>query len=137
MTKEELEKEATEYALEWGDKTDGTYACCRDGYLVGAEPREKRIAELEKENAELKAKANALENANKAMVKELDDMTSGGISVLKNVVRSKEQLVQAKEILRGLYFIVQSRIDYENNTGIADEMWRAEQFLKEVDKYGV
>ena len=55
MTKEELEKEATEYALEWGDKTDGTYACCRDGYLAGAEPREKRIAELEKENAELKA----------------------------------------------------------------------------------
>jgi hypothetical protein len=137
MTKDELKKEATEYALEWGDKTDGTYACCRDGYLAGAEPREKRIAELEKENAELKTKANALENANKAMVKELDDMTSGGISVLKNVVRSKEQLVQAKEILRGLYFIVQSRIDYENNTGIADEMWRAEQFLKEVDKYGV
>lgn len=32
-----FEKEATEYALEWGDKTDGTYACCRDGYLVGAE----------------------------------------------------------------------------------------------------
>ena len=47
MTKEELKKEATEYALEWGDKTDGTYACCRDGYLAGAEPREKRIAELE------------------------------------------------------------------------------------------
>lgn len=50
MTKDELEKEATEYALEWGDKTDGTYACCRDGYLVGAEPREKRIAELEKQS---------------------------------------------------------------------------------------
>jgi hypothetical protein len=53
MTKGELKKEATEYALEWGDKTDGTYACCRDGYLAGAEPREKRIAELEKENTEL------------------------------------------------------------------------------------
>ena len=50
MTKEELEKEATEYALEWGDKTDGTYACCRDGYLAGAEPREERIAELEKQS---------------------------------------------------------------------------------------
>ena len=47
MTKEELNKEATEYALKWGDKTDGTYACCRDGYLAGAEPREKRIAELD------------------------------------------------------------------------------------------
>lgn len=53
MTKNELKKKATEYALEWGDKTDGTYACCRDGYLAGAEPREKRIAELEKENTEL------------------------------------------------------------------------------------
>ena len=32
-----FEKEATQYALEWGDKTDGTYACFRDGYLAGAE----------------------------------------------------------------------------------------------------
>ena len=46
MTKEELEKEATAYALKWGDKTDGTYACCRDGYLAGAEPREKEIKSL-------------------------------------------------------------------------------------------
>lgn len=140
MTKEALKLEAEEKAKK---RTKG-FKCqknCEKSYVMGAldfaELREKQIAELEKENAELKAKANALENANKAMVKELDDMTSGGISVLKNVVRSKEQLVQAKEILRGLYFIVQSRIDYENNTGIADEMWRAEQFLKEVDKYGV
>ena len=64
MTKEELEKEATEYALEWGDKTDGTYACCRDGYLAGAEPREKRIAELEKENAELKSIADFQTSSN-------------------------------------------------------------------------
>lgn len=35
MTREELEKEATGYALEWGNKFDGTYACCRDGYLTG------------------------------------------------------------------------------------------------------
>lgn len=47
MTRAGLEKEATQYALEWGSKTDGTYACCRDGYLAGAEPREKRIEELE------------------------------------------------------------------------------------------
>ena len=53
MDLNKLKQEATEYALEWGDKTDGTYACCRDGYLAGAEPREKRIAELEKENTEL------------------------------------------------------------------------------------
>ena len=36
-------------AQEWGDKTDGTYACCRDGYLAAAEPREKKIEELKAE----------------------------------------------------------------------------------------
>ena len=42
----------------------------------------------------------------------------------------KEQNNKAKEIVRSLYFIIQGRIDYENNIGIADEMWRAEQFWK-------
>lgn len=32
-----FEKEATQYVLEWGEKTDGTYACCRDGFISGAE----------------------------------------------------------------------------------------------------
>lgn len=68
MTKEELEKKATEYALEWGDKTDGTYACCRDGYLAGAEPREKQIAELTEQNTSL---LTSVENLNKS-VQELE-----------------------------------------------------------------
>lgn len=55
---------------------------------------------LEKENSELKTKTTALENANRAMVKELDDTTSGGLSVLENVVRNKEQLTKAKELLK-------------------------------------
>lgn len=54
MNKEQLEKEATAYALEWGDKTDGTYACCRDAYIASAEPREKRIAELEAQIEKMK-----------------------------------------------------------------------------------
>lgn len=58
------------------------------------------IEKLEKENAELRTKTTALENANRVMVKELDDMTSGGISVLKNVVRSKEQLTKAEQFLK-------------------------------------
>lgn len=40
------------------------------------------------------------------------------------------QLTKAKEILKSLYFIIESRIDYKNNIEIADEMWRAEQFWK-------
>ena len=58
MTKEELKQEA-EKSL---DKRLGTYAYIRkqdcytnyvDGYIDGAEPREKHIAELEKENERL------------------------------------------------------------------------------------
>ena len=54
MTKEELEKEAEEY---YEDETEGTFQICEDcywfadavqtAYVDSAEPREKRIAELE------------------------------------------------------------------------------------------
>ena len=42
------------------------------------------------------------------------------------------QLTKAEEMLRSLYFIIQSRIDYKNNIEIADEMWRVKQFLEEI-----
>lgn len=77
------------------------------------------IKELQEENAKLKEKLKP-ENCLKLLAKE------GYIKF------SSEQLSRAREILKGLYFIIQSRIDYENNTGIADEMARAEQFLKEL-----
>ena len=73
---------------------------------------------LEKENAGLKARLHAIN----LLTPELEKM-----SKLKN-----QQLTKAKEILRSLYFIIQSRIDYKNNIEIADEMWRAEQFLKDI-----
>ena len=57
MTKEELEKEAEE---KYGE-VDREFIACQDegevfniGYLAGAEPREKRIAELEAQIEELK-----------------------------------------------------------------------------------
>lgn len=80
--------------------------------------------ELLKENAELRTKVTALENANRAMVKELDDTTSGGLSVLKNVVRSKEQLTKAKEIIKELL-----EFDFLPENEIKKQ---AEQFLSEV-----
>ena len=57
------------------------------------------------------------------------------IEQLKNCRLLKESQVKnlcekAKEILKSLYFIIESRIDYKNNIGIADEMWRAKQFWK-------
>lgn len=68
MTKEELKQEAEEKAFNYADEQDVststwvdkdyTYIQVVNAYEKGAldfaEPREKRIAELEKENAELK-----------------------------------------------------------------------------------
>ncbi len=61
MTKEELEKEAQEIY----QKTDKEFMDCQDegeifnlGYLAGAEPREKRIAELEAQIEKMKLCAN-------------------------------------------------------------------------------
>ena len=65
MAKEELEKEAEEKYFNH-EMTDFQgfynyhYYCL--GYLESAELREKRIAELEKENAELKANNQFLSN---------------------------------------------------------------------------
>ena len=62
MTKEELEKEAEEYSFRF--TLDKPWVCeverkqimahFEKGYLAGAEPREKRIEELEAENEQIK-----------------------------------------------------------------------------------
>ena len=63
MTKEELEKEAVEYAEKINLQNVNISGVVRNhisqSYLASAEPREKQIAELEKENAELKADNDA------------------------------------------------------------------------------
>ncbi len=75
----------------------------------------EKIKQLEKENAELKLKLEALDG--QIPWKDIKD---------KSEVIGK--LTKAKEILKSLYFIIESRIDYKNNIGVADEMWRAKQF---------
>ena len=68
MTKEELEKEAYLYAK--NSKDVQSFECGFDiafkSYLASAEPREKRIAELEKENAVLERR---IERAKECMKK--------------------------------------------------------------------
>ncbi len=93
--------------------------------LNGDIEKHNKIVALEQENAGLRTKATALENANKAMVKELDDMTSGELSVLENVVRSKEQLTEAKtHIHRLLVLLTEGKRSY----AVIDE---ARAFMKE------
>ena len=66
MTKEDIRRESEEkynerlkqigYKIKYKDET------YNDGYLDGAEPREKRITELEEKNADLIGKVAFLEN---------------------------------------------------------------------------
>ena len=67
MNKEELLKEAIQYAVDYPTSYGKGYKHkdLRIAYLAGAEPREKRIADLEKENAELKERLFKVENAYK------------------------------------------------------------------------
>ena len=139
MTKEELEKEATEYALEWGDKTDGTYASCRDGYLAGAEPREKRIADLKKQIADLEwqlqevAKDNDNYKAeNKKLEAQIEKMKEKhkqdelGLIISNSSARAEleKQLEQAKELLRR---------SYDNYISMQPLRGEIEKFLKEEE----
>lgn len=58
MTKEELEKEARFRTKGWKEQEN-----CVQAYLAGAEPREKHIVELEKENADLQKSYEELYNS--------------------------------------------------------------------------
>ena len=90
-----------------------------DEYL---RPIEKRITELEKENAELKSIA--------------DFQTSSNMDRYFQLKRSKEQLTKAKEVITNLVkFDVSYKDDEEcqRKNELYDKMWEeAEQFLSEV-----
>lgn len=92
------------------------------------------IKELQQENADLEKENAELKEEMKAKQVVLNDFKSRVETVTDRFNKKSSQLARAREILRGLYFIIQSRIDYENNIGIADEMARAEQFLNEVSE---
>ena len=115
MTKEELEKATGQELIEQRDYcgVDGYYGDYLDDVNAEILKRFNRLAELEKENAELK-------DDNKIMADNYSKMEQ----------KFYDNLTKAKEILKSLYFIIESRIDYKNNIGIADEMWRAKQFWK-------
>ena len=130
MTKEELEKEATEYALEWGSKTDGTYASCRDGYIAGVEPREKRIAELE-QKLEQTEKDLTDYQFNYPKIKDLEKENAELKAVERMALYSKmsNQLAKAKELLAKWVELYKPKIDTFLPTPIQVD---TEQFLKEL-----
>lgn len=149
MSKEELEKEAEEKTAQYMNEYTEKYNCettkletdnyntgreygYRDGYLAAAESREKRIEQLEKENAELKEKLEDTEKARDYWKNSSFDWRHKCTSrkPFKAAVKAQKQLSKAKELIEDMYDqIPSSHSDYYK-----DVMERARQFLKELEK---
>lgn len=115
MTKEELRKEATT-TVEWECTPMIERPIFINGYITSAEPREKRIVELEKENAELQEKLKP-ENCLKLLAK-------------KGYVKfTSDKLTKAKELIEEL----SSSLSVVGECGEeeCELLNRAEQFLKD------
>lgn len=135
MTKEELEKEAEEYADKFWGASPSMMKALAEAYAKGAESREKLIAKLEKENAELKEK---LEDAEKVR-----DYWKGSSfdwwhkctsrKPFKAAVKAQKQLAKAKELIEELASSLSVVGECEEEE--CELLGRAEQFLNsEVEK---
>lgn len=118
MNKDKLKKEVRDY-LRFSLNGGGIVSCNLEELLLHfAEPREKRIAELENENAELKLKLEALD----------------GQTPWKDIKDKSEvigQLTKAKEIIKRYLTIGVGGKITQNYLDVTKE---AEQFLKETEK---
>lgn len=151
-----FEKEAEEYVrkirqdvINWGgtEPEERFYneIKFKQAYLAGAESREKRIAELEKENAELKNKVTFLEDNLRVARKDRENLQLKVGKDLKEFIKDcpysalklyanrcyVEQFEKAKEIIKEMLSILPK----ENIEGIYEITEEAEQFLhSEVEK---
>lgn len=131
MTEEELRKEATS-TVEWENTTMIDRPLFVHAYITSAKPREKRIEQLEKENAELKEKLEDTEKARDYWKNSSFDWRHKCTSrkPFKAAVKAQKQLSKAKELIEDMYDqIPSSHSDYYK-----DVMERARQFLKELEK---
>jgi hypothetical protein len=146
MIKDELKKEEEKWLC------NNLHSASEEDFIKAmvefAEPREKRIAELEQENAELRKVAEFQQSSNMSRYFENKKLKEGlavgstlnkGLNSLnkaleeerdkyRNMVFDKdEQLTKAKELIEDMYYkIPASHSDYYK-----DVMERARQFLKE------
>lgn len=160
MTTDELKKETEENSFRY--TLDKPWVCeverkqimahFEKGYLAGSEPREKRIAELEQENAELRKIAEFQQSSNmnthleNKKLKEGLAVGSTWNKYLNSMNKSleeerdkyremtfdmKDQLTKAKELLKEFIFLLHNPRTALDTKTVMDE---AEQFLSEVEK---
>ena len=89
-----------------------------------AEPREKRIAELEKENAELKGIKDVA-----TLIRANNDTVITLMQLNNKLVSKSQQLTKATELLNEFKRVLKEHNLYHN-----DLYKRTEQFLSEVEK---
>ena len=158
MTKEELRKEATT-TVQWKCTPMIDRTTFVNGYITGAEPREKRIAkleqkleqtekdladyqfnyptikELEKENAELKQKLKALEG--QTPWKDIKDKSEviGKLTEAKGIIEElSKSLFLAKGIVRDL---IDDTVDFKESKERAIYCYEQESFdtYKEAEQF--
>ena len=145
MTKEELEKEAEEKTKQYMNEHTEKYNCentkletdnynagreygYEEGYLAGAEPREKQIVNLRKENAKLKTDYGVL-SCSVGDFGELQDKLEE--EQRKNNGLS-DNLTKAKELLKESMNYLDT---YHNAVKVYNFIAEAEQFINsEVEK---
>lgn len=124
MTDEDLRKQATS-TVEWENIPVLDRPLFVHAYMTGAKPREKRIAELEKENSELK---DAIKHFNPCGEWN-DDVHDCEFRHYAMEYGSK--LTQAKEVMEGLMRFCRCFAQHHTEDIRYKE---AEQFLKEVSE---
>lgn len=88
----------------------------------------KEIIKQKQENAELKAKLYG--GGYEAVITKKD---ADIYLPEKTNLEQRSQLKKATEIIRDLYYTIQSRIVYTNNIPIEDEMARAKEFIQKAE----
>ena len=128
MTKEELKQEAEVYADDKKHFDGQAQLYIVDGYLAGAEPREKRIAELEKENAELKESGSVicdrlserideiveLKNENIGLKKQIAELEKENAELIGKVAFLENDLNNAKAQIEEMKCCLSTWYEYEN-----------------------
>ena len=127
-----LEKEVEEWLDKRYLKDMGVRKPCREAYLAAAEPREKRIEQLEKENVKLREKLEDIERARDYWKSSSFDWRHKCTSrkPFKAAVKAQKQLAEAKELIEDMY----DQIPSSHSEYYKDVMERARQFFKELEE---
>lgn len=133
MTKDELEREAEVYAKE--NYCDEVRATARNACLDCARLREKRIADLEKENEQLKKQVNTylemLADETKKHIPDSKGYTIRDKSLTETTRELQEEKDKLRECLSHIVYMAESGLHTKNELAFARFIAEAKDLLKE------